>query len=225
VCVDALSRFTWLFPTKSTSTKEVIDCLDLIKNTFGKPIEIVSDRGTAFTSKEFANYTLQNRIKHRKVAVAAPWANGIVEHVNRFIKSSFTKLLNIQTDWKNQLGNLQYIINNTYHSVVKASPAKVLLGIDQRNHEDNFIVRFTQILANIDTDLEKERITYRDTATQATNVIRQYNKLYRVHNKKPTMYKEGDYVLIKNDRGKVGTSSKLKANYKGPYLIYSKEPR
>jgi len=44
VCIDVLSRFTWLFPTKSTGSKEVIDCIEKIKNTFGKPLEIVSDR-------------------------------------------------------------------------------------------------------------------------------------------------------------------------------------
>jgi len=32
------------------------------------------------------------------------------------------------------------------------------------------------------------------------------------------MYKD-DNVSVRDDRGKVGVSPKLKANYKGPYLI------
>lgn len=44
--------------------------------------------------------------------------------------------------------------------------------------------------------------------------------MYRDTNcKKPTRYKEGDYVLIRNDRDKIGVNTKLKPNYKGPYLI------
>lgn len=62
-------------------------------NTFRKSVELVTDRGTAYTSHEFADFINSNYIKHRKLAVAAPWVNDIVERVNRFIKISLTKLL------------------------------------------------------------------------------------------------------------------------------------
>ncbi|KMQ81742.1 blastopia polyprotein, partial [Lasius niger] len=94
VAIDALTRFTWLYPTKSTGAKETIKNLENLVNTFGKPTELVSDRGTAFTAKEFSDFVDLYGIKHRKVAVAAPWANGLAERVNRFLKSSLTKLIN-----------------------------------------------------------------------------------------------------------------------------------
>jgi len=179
VIVDAFTRFTWLFATKSTSSKEVISHMEKMFNTFGKPIELITDRGTAYTSHEFADFVNSNCLKHRKVAVAAPWANGIVERVNRFIKTSLTKLLHTSSDWNQHLGTLQYIINNTYHSSVKTSPAKLLLGFDQRSHTDSAFAQFTQILANVDSDLEKEKEEYRDKALQATDAIRNYNKDYQ----------------------------------------------
>lgn len=144
VIVDAYTRFAWLTATKSTSSKEVIENIDKLVNTFGTPTELVTDRGTAFTSREFAEYVNKIKIKHRKVAVAAPWANGIVERVNRFIKSSLTKLLKASDDWNQHLGKLQYIINNTYHSGIKTTPAKLLLGFDQRSHTDQSFAQFTQ---------------------------------------------------------------------------------
>lgn len=220
VVVDAFSRFTWLFPVKSTSTKGTISNLETLMITFGKPNELVTDRGTAFTSKEFADFIETRGIKHRKVAVAAPWANGTVERINRFLKTSLTKLIDNQAEWKKHLGNAQYIINNTYHSVTKASPAKLMFGFEQRNHTDFPLAQFTKELTNVDIDLEKERKISRNTAVQATNLIRDYNKIYKdKHSEKPTVYKQGDYVLIRDTRSKVGESSKLKPGYKGPYLI------
>jgi len=56
--------------------------------------------------------------KHRKIAVAVPWANGIVMRINRFLKSSLTKLINSSAEWKTYLGTMQYINNNTHHSVI-----------------------------------------------------------------------------------------------------------
>jgi len=66
--------------------------LSSIFATFSNPTNIVSDRGTAFTSGEFAEFLSVRKISHRKVAVASPWANGVVERINRFLKSSLTKL-------------------------------------------------------------------------------------------------------------------------------------
>jgi len=39
------------------------------------------------------------------------------------------------------------------------------------------------------------------------------------HSRKPTIYKKGDYVLIRDSRLTVGESAKLKPKYKGPYLV------
>lgn len=108
--------------------------IEKLTDIFGTPKEIVTDRGTAFTSNEFTEFCKENKIRHRRVAVAAPWANGVVERVNRFLKSSLTKLVDSPTDWKSRLGKVQYIINNTHHSVIKSNPAKLMLGYEQRKH-------------------------------------------------------------------------------------------
>lgn len=88
--IDAFTRFTWLFAVKSTSSKEAIKHFSSLFHNFGNPKLLISDRGTAFTSHEF----LQNKsIKHRLIAVSVPQANGVVERVNKFLKSSFKKLV------------------------------------------------------------------------------------------------------------------------------------
>jgi len=108
-----------------------------------------------------------------------PWANGIVERVNRFIKSSLTKLSNSPQEWKENLHTMQYIVNNTYHAVTKSSPSKLMFGYEQRNHADFALAQFTKILADIDINIERERGKARDLANTATKLIRAYNKEYR----------------------------------------------
>jgi len=157
VIIDAYTRFTWLFACKTTSSKETVEHVKSIVDMIGKPKEIVTDRGTAFTSNEFTNFVDKLQIKHRKIAVAASWANGLAERVNRFLKSTLCKTLDLQTDWKSRLGEIQYIINNTYHSGIKASPAKMLLGVDQRSHQDFLLAELTRTLTAIDNDFSKEK--------------------------------------------------------------------
>lgn len=88
VIVDAFSRFVWLFATRYTTSKEVCTHFTYMINIFGTPSQIITDRGTAFTAREFATFTADHKIVHHQVAVAAPWANGLVERVNRFLKSA-----------------------------------------------------------------------------------------------------------------------------------------
>lgn len=67
--IYVFTRFTWLFPVKNTSSKEVIKLFTGIFNAFGNPQTLVTNRGTAFTSREFAEFMKARNIKHQ-VAVA-----------------------------------------------------------------------------------------------------------------------------------------------------------
>lgn len=220
VVVDAFSRFTWLTPVKSTTSRETIHRLEDIFSLSGNPAELVSDRGTAFTSREFIDFIDRSRIKHRKVAVAAPWANGIVERVNRFIKGALTKILDEPDQWSVKLPVLQYLVNNTFHAGTETTPSKIVFGYDQRNHSDYPLARFTKDWASIESDLESEKSRAHEAAYKATERLRNYNKMYRdSKSRKPSLYCVGEYVLIRDDRTKPGENSKLKAKYKGPYVI------
>jgi len=130
ILIDAFLRFTWLFPVKTTSSKEVIKHFTFLFNIFGNPTEIDSDRETAFISAEFAEFLRGRQIKHRLVAVAAPWANGLVERTNRFLKSSLRKIIDDQLSWSTQLNSVQYAINNTYHSSpIKNDTLQTIFGL------------------------------------------------------------------------------------------------
>jgi len=220
IIVDAFTRFSWLFPVKSTTSREVIKHLTTLFNNTSNPVTLASDRGTAFTSQEFLNFIRTRKINHRLVAVAAPWANGLVERINRFIKSSLRKLVDIPETWSTYVPTIQYVINNTFHSSLKSTPAKLLFGTDKKEHCDSTLVNFLNDLAKVELNFEQNRNVVRDIALKATRQIKEYNKeYYDERHRKPSQYKQGDYVLIRDSVIKYHEDKKLKPLYKGPYLV------
>jgi len=82
--------------------KETIRNLCAIFDTFGNPSEIVSDRGTAFTSVEFEDFVHSVHAKHRKVAVATPWVKRNGGAGEQILK----KLVNKDFRFRDRLGNI-----------------------------------------------------------------------------------------------------------------------
>jgi len=218
IVIDSFSRYKWLFPTKSIGSKEAIKHLSYLFQNFNPPVCLVSDRSTAFTSQKFAEFLNGYNIVHRQVAVAAPWANGLVERLNRFLKSSLKKVIEDIKNWSTQLNVIQYVINNTYHSSINTSPSKILFGIEMQNQADTKLIRFLNGIAESELSFQQSRDVARQLET--TNKVKKYNKLYydRKH-KKSSQYNPGDYVLIRDSTLKLEESNKLKPRYKGPCMI------
>lgn len=131
-------------------------------------------------------------------AVASPWADGQDERVNRFLKSTLAKMNDNATDWKNMLGSVQFVINNTLHKSINTTPSKILLGYDQRQKSDNELRELIDRLTQLDIDFERERTESRNAAQIVNRAVQEYNKKkYDKRHKKPTRYKEGDLVLVR----------------------------
>ncbi|GBM13881.1 Pro-Pol polyprotein [Araneus ventricosus] len=90
--IDSFTKFVWLYPTKSTSSHEVISKLELQKSVFGNPRRIISDKGRAFNFKEFGDYCSSESIQHLSVTTGLPRANGQVERLNSTIIAVISKL-------------------------------------------------------------------------------------------------------------------------------------
>jgi len=220
VIVDAYTKFVWLFPTKSTGTDEAVTALKSLFAMFGYPQCIISDRSTAFSSAAFTNYMKNNEIKHIMTAVASPWANGQVERVNRFLKSTLSKINDQENNWKENLNKVQYVINNTFNKSIGSSPSKMFLGYEQRHGVDSHLRSLINKLRDQPEDCEQERNEIRNQAQIVNRTLREYNKQqYDKHHKKCTLYKPGDLVLIKVLHFKPGTNKKLAPKFKGPYQI------
>lgn len=90
--IDGFTKFVWLYPVKSTTSREVISKLELQKSIFGNPAQIISDKGTAFTSSEYQEYCKDEGIKSICVTTGLPRANEQIERLNRTIIPVISKL-------------------------------------------------------------------------------------------------------------------------------------
>jgi len=57
---------------------------------FGNPQRIISDRGTAFTSKNFDDYCKDQEIEHVTIVTGVPRINRQIECINRIVTPILT---------------------------------------------------------------------------------------------------------------------------------------
>ncbi|GFX21072.1 hypothetical protein TNCV_4883041 [Trichonephila clavipes] len=106
--VDAFTKFTWLYPVKTVSAESALEKLKQQQKIFGSPIRIISDRGSAFTSKLFNDYCDEENIQHLQIATGVPRGNGQVERIHRTLIPVLTKLsLDDSTKWYKYVDRLQ----------------------------------------------------------------------------------------------------------------------
>ncbi|GFV23385.1 hypothetical protein TNCV_4780971 [Trichonephila clavipes] len=138
--VVAFTKFTWLYPIKTVSAESALEKLKQQQKTFGNPIRIISDRGSAFTSKLFNDYCDEENIQHLQIATGVPRGNGQVERIHRTLIPVLTKLsLDDSTKWYKYVDRLQRILNSTICRSTKWTPFELLVGIKMRNKEDILI--------------------------------------------------------------------------------------
>lgn len=217
VVVDGFSKFVWIFPTKTTNTKEVLDKLIVLQQTFGNPQRIISDKETAFTSSQFSDYCTEHNIEHVTITTGIPRGNGQVERINRIIISVLTKLsLDNPDRWYQHVARLQMCINSTYQRSIGMSPFETLLGTKMRHRED---VRMLSLLEQEYVQhFNQKRENLRQLATQ--NILKVQTENQRCYNKrckKAPWYCEGDLVAIR--RTQFAPGLKIRKKYLGPYKV------
>ncbi|GFU51219.1 transposon Ty3-I Gag-Pol polyprotein [Trichonephila clavipes] len=77
--IDAFTKFTWLYPIKSTTAQEAIERLKLQQKTFGNPSRAINDKGGAFRSKEFEDYRAYEQISNVQITTGVTRGNGQVK--------------------------------------------------------------------------------------------------------------------------------------------------
>ncbi|GFS37490.1 transposon Tf2-6 polyprotein [Trichonephila inaurata madagascariensis] len=209
--VDAFTKFTWLYPVKTVSAENALEKLKLQQKTFGNPVRIITDRGSAFTSKLFNDYCTEENIQHLQIATGIPRGNGQVERIHRTLIPVLTKLsLDDSTKWYKYVDRLQRILNSTICRSTKWTPFELLIGTKMRNKED---IRIRDLLLEeMAEELQEQREFLRNDAKKNIETIQSENrKTYNKRRKIAPMYKEGDLVAIQ--RTQFGTGLKLRPKF------------
>jgi IS30 family transposase len=125
--VDIFSRKIWIEKSKEKSALVIQKEFAKICNRANiKPNSLMSDNGGEFLG-EFSEYCKDNDIKQRFVRSHTAQANGVVERKNQEIRK-LIKALMIKTNslkWMNFLDDIEYNLNRTYSSVIKATPEEI----------------------------------------------------------------------------------------------------
>lgn len=219
VVVDGFTKFVKLYAVNAPGTKEAICALRKYFENYSRPRRIVSDRGTCFTSNEFANFMLENNIHHVKVSVASPQSNGQVERINRDLKAMLAKLTEPigHADWVRKLSEVEFAMNNTVHSSIRDTPSKLLFGIEQRGA---VVDELTEHLEVTYSDEDVDLVKMRGQASEAIRKSQTYNQQYfDQHHKPAKSFEVGDFVVIKNVDTTAGTNKKFIPKYRGPYVV------
>jgi transposase InsO family protein len=209
--IDGFTKFVWLEAVASANARGVITALNRFSQVFGYPVRIVSDRGTAFTCREFKDYCVELGIKHVLNAVASPRANGQVERLNRTILSSLTAHLGEeQKGWDTYLAKVQLGINSTVSQGTGKSPLELLCGLRPRLSGDITGAQHTSALDQLRKDAAE------NIEQNAAAMKLRFDKGRRA----TQPLSVGTLVMVERKILRPGlTSGKLVPRYAGPYKI------
>jgi hypothetical protein len=199
------------------STKIILEDM---KQVFGNPRTIITDRGSAFTCTDFQQYCTDENIKHINVTTGVPRGNGQVERINRIIIPVLTKLSFEKPEaWYRQVRPLQEALNSTHQRSINTSPFELLFGVKMLRSED---IRLQEVIEEEYAKLFiEERDELRKEAKQQIKKIQEENiKNYNRKRKMAREYKPRDQVAIKRTQFK--TTAKILPKYLGPYEVIKK---
>lgn len=178
--VDAFTKFTWLYPVKSTGAAESIAKLDLQHEVFGNPARIVVDKASAFRSKEFEDYCKEKGIHLHLVTTGTPRGNGQVERINGVIIPIVTKMaIENPMKWHQFVPRVQKCINATVTRSTNTTPFQLLFGVNMRDANDYHIneVLTDELISKFNDDRYGQR---REASKNIAKIQRenqvQYNK-------------------------------------------------
>lgn len=162
--IDSFTKFLKLYPTKTTSSREVMKHLTSYFVVYSTPEVIVSDRGSAFTSDQFKSFASDHGFRHQLVATACPQANGQIERYNRTLIPLLGKLTETRKQpWDSVLVVAEFLLNNTFNRSINNIPSRLLFGVVQKRYvEDNL----TTNIDALNTEVE-DLITITQNATKS----------------------------------------------------------
>ncbi|GFY54462.1 transposon Tf2-6 polyprotein [Trichonephila inaurata madagascariensis] len=194
--VDAFTKFTWLYPVKSTTLDDVLNKLKLQQKTFGNPKRMITDKGSTFNSKGFDDYCTEENIQNLQITTGVPRENGQVERIHRTLIPVFTKLsIDDPTKWYKFVDRLQRILNSTSNRSTKWSSFELLTGVTKRNRDDLYLRNL--LMEEMVEELQEQRNQLRQDAKRNIQKIQAENKrTYDRKRKKEPRYRKGDLMAI-----------------------------
>lgn len=221
VIVDAFTKFCVIEPVRDQRSRYVIKAVRNLIYLFGVPNRIISDRGTAFTSKAFKIFCATYGIKHILNAVASPRSNGQCERYNKTIVNalSTTSAGKDPKLWDTFVKPIQSALNTSFNKSINTTPMEALIGWKTTHAAE------ATLLNEIQSELHRLDIQEmrKSIAKHITQDQKKQKERYDRSRREAIKYNEGDLVMIRiTSEPSTGGSKKLFPKYKGPFRVHKK---
>jgi hypothetical protein len=224
--VDRLTKSAHFIPVKASYNSAVLAKLYMsrIVCIHGVPKQILSDRGTQFTSHLWQQ--LQEALRtHLNFSLAYhPQIDGQTERTNQVLEDMLRACaLQDQSGWDKRLPYAKFSYNNSYQASLKMSPFQALYGRSCRTplHWDQPGEK--QVFAP-DIFLEAEENI--KMVRENLNIAQSRQRIYVDTTGRELSFEVGDFVYLKVSpiRGvrKFGVKGKLAPRYVGLYQVLAK---
>ena len=225
--VDFATRYPEAIPLKSIDTVEVAETLVGIFSRVGIPREILSDRGTQFTSDLMSEVARLLSLKQLFTTPYHAMANGLVEKFNGTLKSMLRKMTAEKpVDWDRYLPALLFAYREVPQASLGFSPFELLYGhtirgpmtilyelwsgeriSDEEMNTYQYVLELRQRLE------ETCQLAHDELLKARSKQAKYYNALSRKKN-----LEVGDKALILLP----SENSKLLLQWRGPYKVMKK---
>ena len=221
VAIDYLSRWVEAKAVPDTSSKFVTKFIEKrILYKHGWFFRLISDQGSAFSSREFAEFCGNVRLKHIMCSAEHPESNGLVERVNRAIASTLAAFVNLKhDDWDVKLHQAVFAINSAKQSTTQKSPFELVYGRPAVTPDEVLFPWVPQMIEGED-DFMRKVARWRKVARSLILAQQRKSKTLadRFRNPDP-VFKLGDLVLVARRRVCVGKTKKFVCRSIGPYQV------
>ena len=219
VCVDAFSKFVWLFPLREATTASTIKCLKSIFASFGVPKVLVSDNAKQFTSNVFSRFCFDSSIQHVTTVPYYPNPSQ-AERVNRNLRSALIAYHSERhTSWDTKLHWLQHAFNTAKHEAHNTTPFSLMMAF-----QPNCPLSNLWSLVDLLPDNSSPKVIQEKWKEAFNNLKRRKARLAQSYNKQrlKVPYKVGDSVMLLNHPVSAGWNkfaAKLAPRFIGPFLV------
>ncbi|XP_050311652.1 uncharacterized protein LOC126747193 [Anthonomus grandis grandis] len=197
-------QFVIVEAVKDTRARYVTKTLLNYMYIFGSSTRIISDRGTAFTSRTFKLFCDNYGAKHTLNAVATPRSNGQCERGKS----------------RRSLGRACEADSVCVVQSTGVSPLEALAGFKPRHISESYILNEVQAdLSRVDIHTLRQTISGRISEDQ-----RRQKERFDKKRAEATKYEEGQLVRINNALTATGGSKKLLPRFKGPFRVFKVLP-
>ena len=225
VIVDYGTRFPEAIPLKKTDTDTIIEALIPFFGRVGFPEEVLTDRGTNFTSKLMQDFQKMVGIKAIRTSSYHPQTDGMVEWFNACIKASIEKLApKFDLQWEKVLPWVLMAYRGAVHRSTGYTPYELMYGWpvrgvldvmkerwEEKEGEPQSVLTYTVAVQN------RLKVVW-ERAKERKKKEKDKMKMYYDRGARERTYEVGDMVLAMLPGGR----NKMSLEWRGPYPVVRK---